>query len=406
VGLRIRAAAVATLLLAGLAAVPGVAAAQTTVPATVTVSDQAAGATGVTDAFAVTFNSSNGCQWVVNGATFDAPSTQSFAGVTAVEWISGTCTVYGTYTPTSVSASQVTFSSNNGGACEGNNYANTFELIGVANTTSPGSGTATVTTYDGSTAETVSSVTVSTYNGLTVSPTPPAGAFGPAVLTAQLTANGSAIAIPGVSVTWSAASSATPAASLAFNGPTTTNSSGQSTVSLTDSVAPDVATVTASVPGASSPITASASVSWSAPVATWGGGGAGPSVTVGPVGSATVTLPSVTFSNTSAWSAADLGASVFAACQTLLGQTFCLPWTATFVPPPSSCLNAAALTGTTQTTVDTMAAWIYLAEANSSAPLVTSGSCALGFTASVSVDWNVAAGTYTLALTPSGQFTP
>lgn len=405
------------LLLSSLVLWPGLTHAQTTEPLTLTASTQAAGAAGVSDTFTVTFDSSSSCAWSVNGATLDAPANQDFAGVTSVEWVGPNGNAYGTYTPLSVSASAVTFSSGASPVCEGDNGTNQFILSGVANTATPGTGTASAETFDGTTPETIGSASFGTYNGITLS----GGASGLAPfaaspsLTVQLTANGSAVDASGVSVSVSLEPQSLPVQNqypyFWFNGDAyywsgtiPSSTTGSDTFPVTDGQAPDVLTVTASVPAASGTYTASQTLSWTTPVATFSGGGTGPPITVSPTGPTSVseTLPAVSFTNNSQALSPYLELQGNPATATPLagGATFDLPWTLTPTSFSSGCagitFNTSTLSMTTTSQSD------YLASDES---LVTSASgCSIGLTATVTDSWTVAAGTYMLSGVIIGTF--
>ncbi len=381
-------------------------AAASSVPMTVTLSNGAVGATHVTNTYTVTWNSTNGCQWAVNAVTIDAPPGQSFASVTELTWINGGGTSNGTFSPTAVSAASVSFSLGSG-ACEGGNYTNQFVISGVTNTATPASGTSTLNTFDGTTPETTSTVTIGTYNGLSlsVSPATQDPGYGAVTASAQLLAGGTATGSPGMTVTFTADSAATPPPALIVNGASgttgtvTTTPSGGATAPITDPDAPDTVTVTASVPAASGTYTATQSFTIAAPRGTVQGTTPPPAVVV-PANAGTVTVPVGSLTWTDNFAAGELYALADPATVVIAGATDTLPWSEAATLSSTCSTFPVSASSASVTTEPALGFYTESSGPASSDPafVTPAGGCTVHVTATVSVDWNVVAGTYPLTL--------
>ena len=385
-------------------------AAGSTVPMTATLSNGAVGATNVTDDYTVTWNSSNGCQWVVNAVTITAPPGQSFANVSQLTWINGSGTSNGTYSPTAVSTSSVSFSLGSG-ACEGGNYTNEFEISGVTNTATPASGTSTLDTFDNTTPETTSTVTLGTYNGLSLTgPSTPQDPFG-ASLSAQVLANGSPISAPNVTVTFAASGTSTPAATFVVNGNSSpavtavTNSNGVAPASIMDSVSPDTVTVTASIPASTGTYTATATYSLVAESGTIQATTATP-LLVEPADAGTVSVPLGSVTWTDNWDSGYIYADAQPASAVIDGTTATLPWSETATLSSTCSLNQDVTSASISTSPATAFYDLGYGPLYAEPSFVTPpGGCTESFVATFTVDWNVEAGTYPLVIS-SPSLTP
>lgn len=382
-------------------------AAASSVPMTVTLTNGAAGATNVTDTYTVTYNSANGCQWDVNAVTIDAPPGQSFAGVTQLNWISGSGSSYGTYSPSSESASSVSFSLG-AGACEGGNYTNQFDISGVTNTATPTSGTSTLDTFDNTTPETTSSVTIGTYNGLSLSVSPTAQDPGGEVsASAQVLAGGTAAADSGIPVTYTVSPAGTPTPPMTVNGTpgttgtASTTSSGVATTSIGDPDAPDTVTVTASVPAASGNYTATQTYTIAAPSGTMQATTVTPTLAV-PANAGTVTFPLGSFTWTDNFIAGEAWAYANPASAVLDGTSDTLPWSEV-ATLSSNCSGLPVGISSASVSTSLAAAFeVYSEGPTYSQPsfVTPTGGCTESLTATITVDWNVVAGTYPITVAP------